>query len=471
MSVMERMAEYVTRADADTLSAEETEALRIHLLDGVAAMIAGWETPEGAALGRLAVGGGARPGAFAAGTVDDVAVRCAAARLTEIDDIPMPSGTTPGSVVVPVALTMAARIGGVDAAGFAAALMAGYEVMTRLGRAIGGPEILYRGVWPSYFPAPVVAAAVTARLMGLTADRTLHALALALVMSSGGVGRWGTGWIGRWLVLGQAARAGCGAALAAAAGYTGDGTLLDGDWLRRTHGIAHDAGVLTDDLGAASVLTALSIKPYCSAKQAIAAIYGLRSILSQGVDADDIRHVRVSVPPQYKAMIDHGVTEGARISSITSAPYQLALIAYAPDGLHEIVRARTIEDARIAPFMAKVEIAGDEGLAAHYPERWPARVEVETRAGRHGELVLDAPGDPGRRFDAAQARAKFAIYAAGALGEERPADWIELASRAAGDDDALRRLTRRLDEFLVVPGPTSARSTAVRQADVKDRWY
>ncbi len=180
MSVLERMAGYVNRADAGTLSAEETEALGLHLLDGLGAMIAGWATPEGAALDRLAAGGGGRPGAFAAGTADDVAVRTAAARLTEIDDIHLPSGTTPGSVVVPVALTMAARIGGVDAASFAAAVCAGYEVLTRLGRAIGGPEILYRGIWPTYFPTPAAAAAVTARLLGLSADRTLHALALEM---------------------------------------------------------------------------------------------------------------------------------------------------------------------------------------------------------------------------------------------------------------------------------------------------
>ena len=150
-------------------------------------------------------------------------------------------------------------------------------------------------------------------------------------------------------------------------------------------------------------------------------------------------------------MIDHGVTEGDRLSSITSAPYQLALIAYAPDGLHDIARARLADDARIAAFMAKVEIAEDDGLAAYYPERWPARVEVETAAGRRTELVLDAPGDPGRRFDPAQARAKFGIYAAGALDDDGPDKWIDLASRVIHDDGALNQLTRRIDELLVVP--------------------
>ena len=50
-----------------------------------------------------------------------------------------------------------------------AAIIAGYEVMTRLGRAIDGPTILYRGIWPTYFAAPFGVAAVVARLLQLDA--------------------------------------------------------------------------------------------------------------------------------------------------------------------------------------------------------------------------------------------------------------------------------------------------------------
>jgi hypothetical protein len=49
MSVLERIAEYVAGADPGALSAEQTEALAIHVLDAVGAMIAGRATPEGAA--------------------------------------------------------------------------------------------------------------------------------------------------------------------------------------------------------------------------------------------------------------------------------------------------------------------------------------------------------------------------------------------------------------------------------------
>ena len=58
-----------------------------------------------------------------------------------------------------------------------------------------------------------------------------------------------------------------------------------------------------------------------------------------------------------------------------------------------------------------------------------------------------------RRFDPAQARAKFGIYAADALDDDGPDEWIDLAGRAIHDDGALNQLTRRIDELLVVPRP------------------
>src|SRR5581483_1607582 len=109
------------------------------------------DTPEGEALRRLE---------------DPVARHCAWARLSEIDDIHLASATTPGGVIVPAALTLAAECGA-DGAALARAIAAGYEAIVRLGRAIDGPHALYRGVWPtrsasrsgSRRPAPAAARA------------------------------------------------------------------------------------------------------------------------------------------------------------------------------------------------------------------------------------------------------------------------------------------------------------------------
>ena len=111
-----------------------------------------------------------------------------------------------------------------------AAILAGYEAMTRLGRAIDGPAILYRGIWPTYFAAPFGIAAVAARLFRLDARQTANALALALTFAAPGVGHHNAATTSRWLAVGNAARNGLAAAQAAQAGFTSDLNLLDGDF-------------------------------------------------------------------------------------------------------------------------------------------------------------------------------------------------------------------------------------------------
>src|SRR5262249_45105508 len=150
---------------------------------------------------------------------------------SEIDDIHLASTTTPGAIVVPSAIAIAAvwRNRGADA--LAAAMLAGYELVVRFGRAIDGASILYRGIWPTYFAAPLRVAAVAARLLGLDAQQGAHALALALVRSAPGVGHHGAATTSRWLAMGEAAGAGLTAALAARAGFTSDLGLLEGRYL------------------------------------------------------------------------------------------------------------------------------------------------------------------------------------------------------------------------------------------------
>jgi len=70
---------------------------------------------------------------------DDVALNCALARLSEVDDIHLAAMITPGAIVVPGALTIARSWPDADPAGLVAAIVAGYEAMVRLGLAINGP--------------------------------------------------------------------------------------------------------------------------------------------------------------------------------------------------------------------------------------------------------------------------------------------------------------------------------------------
>src|ERR1700722_3825994 len=170
------------------------------------------------------------PPGVGAGALPEITGRGAATiRLSEIDDIHLPSCTTPSAAAVAVALSLAAQAGRFDPVQVASAIWAGTEGMTRLGQAVRGPDILYRGVWPSCFAAPLSAAATAARLGGFDGRQTADALSLALMLSTRGTGRPHGSPSARWVMFAVAVASGLAAAEAVRAGYRGDPALLDGN--------------------------------------------------------------------------------------------------------------------------------------------------------------------------------------------------------------------------------------------------
>ncbi len=448
MTIIENFAADLAGIDYGAAAGPDRSAVDIHILDTVAATLAGSATEDGRNILNLRsdAPGNATIKALGAGPLDDVAAWCAMTRLSEIDDIHLPSGTTPGSIVVPAAIVLARHMGITDAALFASAVMAGYEAMTRLGAAADGQSLVYKGVWTTYFAAPLGTAAVTARLLQLSPGDTAHAIAIALTMLSGRMGQPGSEKTARWLTAGHAARMGSFAAVSAAEGFRGDLGLIDRDWFEKAQGIEIDRAAFTP-ARSSSVVPEISIKPYCSAKQMIGAIAGFEELLAGGIDASSIEKILVSVPENYAAMIDHGVVAGNRLSSVTSAPYQLAQAAFNKNGLFDVARSEYILGDDITGLMDKVSVAIDADLAKHLPANWPARVDVTANGETRSVTVIDAPGDPGAPFDAAQVLQKFHQFVDPLIGAAAAAEWAAPASNAASDNDALSQLQ---DKFLAI---------------------
>src|SRR4029079_5967444 len=135
---------------------------------------------------------------------------------------------------------------------------------------------------------PLGTAAIASRLLRLNEEQTAHALSLALMLSAGRSGRFHGALPGRSVILAMAAGHGIRAAQAAKDGVGGDPALLDGAWLRDAQGVDAKPNVLTSGLGSGSVYREMTIKPFCSAKQAIAAIEATMSIVDGGVAPDAI---------------------------------------------------------------------------------------------------------------------------------------------------------------------------------------
>jgi 2-methylcitrate dehydratase PrpD len=390
MTVISQLANFVAQANAAALPAAEQTLQRRHIFDAVVAAAAGARTGEARSLAAL-LGGRGLP--------EIIGQRAATIRLSEVDDIHLPSCTTPSAAAVAVALSLAAEADRFDPVQVASAIWAGTETMTRMGQAVRGPDILYRGVWPSCFAAPLSAAATAARMGGFDARQTADALSLALMISTRGTGRPHGSPSARWLMFAVAVAAGLSAVSAVRAGYRGDPGLLDGSGFEDTWGFTLDRDHLTAP-APHSVYPALSMKPFCSAKQSIAAVEALRAILASGIGPGAIAAVRVRVPPAYAGMIGLKAQDQVRTTTLVSAARQLALLACDPDRLYDVDRSAPITDPAIAGFEAKVEILADVALTQYYPHDWPAEVEVVgTDGSARRELVIAAPGDPARPLD------------------------------------------------------------------------
>jgi 2-methylcitrate dehydratase PrpD len=330
-----------------------------------------------------------------------------------------------------------------------AAVVAGYEATMRLGRAIGGALLLYRGVWPTYATAAFGSAAAAARLLGLDAERTAQALALALARS-GGLPAGSSGQFGfRYFALGAAVADGCAAALAAVAGVRAEADDLAAFAARIGAQLVETE--LTDGLGQQWRLGEVETKMLPSARQALASV---EAFMSLAVPADAIERIVVAVPPAYRAMVDRPQLPARRIDSLLSVQYQIALAALDRGALYDALREPVRCDASIAALMARIELRSDDGLGAQFPRHWGSAVQVRLRSGAEARgAVLDPPDARDASWDALQRKLER-IFAASGLGWTRTLDALHTECRSFGDSGgagAAARLVGVVDAWVARP--------------------
>ena len=380
-------------------------AVALRILDTVGALVAGAGTEEGHMLLAMRRQEREAAGAFGRSDVDlDLMVRCALARLSEIDDIHRASMITPGAVVIPAVLTLASD-SGADVPTTMAAIDAGYEAMIRLGRGIDGPAILARGIWPTYLATPFAVAAAAARLWELDPVQTAHALALAFCYAAPAVGRPVGTATSRWL----ADRSGrqewprrrqrgevriCRRSRRPAGQDTGGDARAD----VRCRGVPGRSGH--------PVMNEVSFKQWCAAKQTMSATHALRVLMP--ANPDEVEDVTVRIPPAYAGMISHQPAPANRSSHLTSLRYQMALAAVAPDAMYDVNQCAGGQSARLDDFSQRIKVETADELQHYYPARYPAEVSLVTRSdGTRTARMLSAPGDPELPMSERQVVEKF----------------------------------------------------------------
>lgn len=343
-------------------------------------------------------------------------VNAAASHYVEQDDVHNGSVFHPATVVFPPALALAQALGksGKD---FLLAAVVGYEVGIRVGEFLGRAH--YRIFHTTGTAGALAAAAAAGSLLGLDAERMLHAFGSAGTQAAGLWEFLRDAADSKQLHTARAAGNGLTAAWLAQEGFTGARRILEG-----AQGMA--AGMspdpqwsrLTDRLGSRWALAETSFKFHASCRHTHPAADALLQVMrANHLQATDIAtvtcHVHQAAIDVLGPVVDPRTVHQAKFSMGTV----LALAArFGFAGLTEF--DGHYQDAETAAFCRRVTMVLDAEVDAAYPARWIGKVTVTTTDGRvlHGR-VDEPKGDPGNTLSRAELEDKarrLAAFAGGA---------------------------------------------------------
>jgi 2-methylcitrate dehydratase PrpD len=429
MTVVQRLAQFAADFAKQPISPEVTRHSKRAVIDWFAALFPGAvaapatliekalsdELDRGAS--KLALGRSATPRAAAL-------INGTAAHTVEVDDNFRDAIYHPGAPTVAAALA-AAQAAGSNGEGFLRAVIAGYEISTRIGVAMGRAHYRF---WHSTGTIGVFgAAAAAASVYGLDRERFAHALATAATFAAGLQQAFRMESMSKPLHAGRAAEGGLLAAMAAREGVTGSLDVLEGEaGLGRAMGDAPDWDKALASLGRDFNIAQITFKNHACCGHTFAAIDGVLEVQRRlHVRSRDIARVRVKT---YRAALD--VAGNTNPRSPAEARFSLPYVVAAAL-VHGSVRPAAFDAARVADpetrdLMGRVEIGVDEDIDARFPGRRAAAVMIETRDGRREEFVQPTrKGDPDLPLTDSELEAKYIELAVPVIGRSKASALLE----------------------------------------------
>ena len=309
-----------------------------------------------------------------------------------------PRGTVhPGSEIVSVALALAERQG-LGGAAILTALVAGYEVEIRFGRALH-PSAFYKG-WSTIGLLGAIGPAVTAaHLLGLDAERMANAIAISLQLAPAATGRANQPGTVKWLLGGHACATGLIAAEMAARGVTGARTL--DQWLQVISDEAHPERLIEGITPAGrftqwELLSGVVTKYYAAPGPLATPIEAMFALLAQH-DLATAEIAEIHADCTRRTAIFKTAEPSNELEARGSLPYCLALAACKRDPallLGPGYRDEMTRDPEIRALAAKVRVTSNEAYEAQYPARSLARITVRLRDGETHSVEADRTAIP-----------------------------------------------------------------------------
>jgi 2-methylcitrate dehydratase PrpD len=327
----------------------------------------------------------------------------------ELDNLTKPdSGGHPGAVLFSSGLAMA-QDRGLGGRALLTALVAGAEVMIRIGYATEHSDE-ERGFHAPSSVGPFGGAITVGHLLGFDAARMTNALGIAGSCSGGllAFAHSGDGAMVKRFNLGRGAEGGVVAASLAAAGFSGPSLVIEGEGgFLRAFCPKWDAAQLADGLGSAFKTMTIMIKRYAchiTAHTAVEAMLDLRRQYSFA--ASDIAQIAIAGSPRM-ATVNNIPAPGDALLAQFSIPFCVALAMYRdpidPNSFDEAVW----KDLQIRALAGRVTMSAAPGQSNL---DLATTVTVTLTDGRElSQRVTAFTGTPERPLDRAGLRQKFML--------------------------------------------------------------
>jgi 2-methylcitrate dehydratase PrpD len=441
MTAAEQFADWALGLDLDAVPAAVVDAAKLHVLDvlgcGLAAHGLGIGDEGRTAMAEL--GGeaeasviGLDAGLPAANAAFANAMLCHG---LDFDDTHSDSVSHVSTVVVPAALAVAEAHGS-SGRDLLAAIVAGNEVVTRVGMAAPG-AFHARGFHPTAICGIFGATAAAARLRGLASEDTASALGIAGSMASGLFAYLDDATATKPIHPAWAAHGAVLATRLAELGAEGPPGVLEGRFgvFHAFVGTRIDLAPQLADLGERWETPRIAFKPY-PACHFVHGSLGATASLLEGLDPDEIEDVVVTVPePGVSLVLEPAAAKVAPRTDYEgkfSLQYSTAaMIVHGRVGL-QTYTPEALADQRVLGLARKVRYETKD--YASYPAAFPGGVSIRLRGGR--TLEADMPhqlGAPENPMSEAQVREKFRENAALAGGGFEQLEETVLGLQSASD--------------------------------------
>ncbi len=347
----------------------------------------------------------------------------------ELDDVHKGGRVHPGAVCVTAAFALSEENGPVDGKGFITALVAGYEVVTRVAKAVAGSHSI-RGFHPQGTTGTFGSAAAAAKILGMSKNEIANAFGLAGAQSAG-LHAAQFGPMAKRFHAGRAAQSGVYAVQLAKAGFTGAIDILEKPYggFCKAFADEFDLDLLVKGLSKdyESGKTGLKHHCGCGANQAVLDLIS-DFMASKQLRVEEIEKITIKTERGAWLHVGWKYSPAEVTTAQMNLSYNVAVLLLEGQCFVEQFREELLSDPRVMEIIEeKIEVVYDPALDVNKGEDRLMIVNIVYRQGQHWTGNADmskAKGTPSNRLTKEEIITKFKKLTVDRLDEDHSAALI-----------------------------------------------